>query len=506
MFKQKENEEKTKKKEITGNDLANIINQAKKSSDFTSFSPSIQEEKIFISYYISLVDSEIIQKVLLPSIIAKIDEIQSLTELEAIIPLENMSVTSDEKDINVKLNRGYIFIQFYKNDSKGLLINLKNAETGTRQSNDTENEFSVVGPKVGFVENLQTNIFLLRQKFVASNLVFEEITVGDISKTKIAIAYLDGITNPQYINTVKERLNSVNLGVVYDSSHIDQVITDNSFSVFPLFLSTERVDRATYCLELGQVAILCDGSPYIITAPSTLFDFFISPEDYYLPWVMGSFLRIIRIFSVFFSLFSTAAYVAILTFHYEVIPQDLLGPLIGSRINVPFPPVLEVIFLELTIELLREAGARLPTKVGQTLGIVGGIVIGQASVEAALTSSVLLIVVSLSALASFTTPIFKMSNTIRLIRFPLILLAAMWGGLGIIVGTIIILAHLMRLKSLGNPYMVPFYPFRIKNLGDTIIRSSYDRSKKRPDYLRTLKKFRFKPNPKKDIKEGLDNE
>jgi tetrahydromethanopterin S-methyltransferase subunit G len=486
--------------------LEKVLNNAKKSVDFTCFSPTKNEEKIYISYYKSLVDTEKFQRVLLPNIQANVNNINTLMDLKSFLPIESTEMTDDSSDIILKLNKGFILIQLNKGDKDGLLVNLKLTDSGYRLNNDTENEFSVVGPKVGFIENLETNMYLLRQKFVAAGLTFEEITIGDVSQTKVAIAYLDGTTNPQYINTVRQRLSDIDTSVVFDSSQLDQIITDNSHTPFPLLLSTERVDRTTYALEMGQVAILCDGSPYVITGPSTLFDFFISPEDYYLPWLTGSFFRIIRIFGVLFSFFSTPAYVAVLSFHYEVIPQDLLGPLISSRANVPFPPVLEVIFLELTIEFLREAGARLPTKIGQTLGIVGGIVIGQASVEAALTSNILLIIVSLAALASFTTPIFKMSNTIRLIRFPFIFLAAILGGFGIMIGLIIMLTHLLELKSLGNPYLVPIYPLRAKNLGDTFIRSSYEVTTKRPDYLRTLRKIRYRSDKNKDVKEGLNNE
>ncbi|MGM0836738.1 MAG: spore germination protein [Bacillota bacterium] len=492
------------KKEVK--QLKTVLEESKKSSDFTCFSPSNMEDKIFISYFTSLVDSEKFQRVLLPYIKANIDKINSLEKVKSSLPFENMVITEDATVINDKLNRGYIFIQIKQQDNKGLLVNLRLAESGYRLSNDTENEFSVVGPKVGFIENLETNIFLLRQKFVASKLVFEEVTIGRKSKTRVMIVYIDGLTNPTYIETVRQRLSEIDFGVVFDSSLLDQIITDNSFTPFPLLLTTERVDRTTYALESGQVAIMCDGSPYVVTGPSTLLDFFISPEDYYLPWITGSFFRIIRIFGVIFSLFSTPAYVALLTFHYEVIPQDLLGPIISSRANVPFPPVIEVIFLELTIEFLREAGARLPTKIGQTLGIVGGIVIGQASVEAALTSNILLIVVSLSALASFTTPIFKMSNAIRLIRFPFILLASIWGGFGLLIGVVIMLTHLLKLKSFGNPYMVPLYPFRVKDFTDSFIRSSYEKTTKLPGFLRTLRKTRYQSKKKLDIKEGIDHE
>jgi hypothetical protein len=194
------------------------------------------------------------------------------------------------------------------------------------------------------------------------------------------------------------------------------------------------------------------------------------------------------------------------TFHYEVIPVDLLGPLIKSRANVPFPPLLEVLFLEMTIELLREAGARLPTKIGQTLGIVGGIVIGQAAVAAALTSNILLIIVALSALSSFTTPTITMSNTIRLLRFPFIIMSSLLGGLGIIIGFAVLLCHLFKLKSFETPYMVPLYPFRRNNFQDSFIRSPFRKLNKRPDYLRTKETIKFSPKEKNKQKEDINDE
>lgn len=203
---------------------------------------------------------------------------------------------------------------------------------------------------------------------------------------------------------------------------------------------------------------------------------------------------------------ATPIYVAVTSFHYSVIPWELMGTIIDSRVDVPFMPVVEALFLEITIELLREAGARLPTKVGQTLGIVGGIVIGQAAVAAALTSNILLIFVSLSALASFTTPIYKMSNTIRFLRFPLIGLAALWGGLGIMMGIVLILGHLLRLKSLGNPYLVPMFPFRYKDYRDSFVRSSVEFSYLRPGYLRPLTQKRYNVRPRKDKGDNFNEE
>jgi len=305
---------------------------------------------------------------------------------------------------------------------------------------------------------------------------------------------------------MRQRIVEADIEVIFDSSILDQVISDNSNSPFPLFMTTERVDRAIFSLLSGEVAVLSSGSPYVISGPATVFDFFASPEDYYLPWILASFFRCIRYLGVAFSTLASPFYVAVVTYHYSVIPQSLLGPIIESRTNVPFPPIIEVLLLEVTVEMLREAGARLPTKVGQTLGIVGGVVLGTAAVQAALTSSILIIVVSLSALASFATPIFKMANTIRFLRFPLMGLAAAWGGLGITVGFVFLVGHLLRLKSLGSPYLVPLFPFRIRDYADGFIRSSLSLTYNRPRYLRPLKLERYKVKKPRDRGDRYDNE
>ncbi len=483
--------------------LDDVLIQASKSDDFIQHSLSEDKNGIVISYYQSLVDEEKINQFVLTPLQINSNQINHVDDLIQFIPIEDININSDVDEIELKLTKGYVLVQLNNNQGLGALINTKNSNRGLRKFNDTENEFSVVGPKVGFVEDIDTNMNLLRRQIVSSKLIFEELTIGSLSKTKVLNAYIENITNIEHVNTARQRLKEMDLDVVFDSSLLDQIISDNSNTPFPLFLSSERIDRIVYALLLGQVAILSDGSPYIITGPSTIFDFFISPEDYLLPWVVGSFFRLVRFFGVFFSVFASPIYVAVITYHYVIVPVDLLGPLIESRADVPFPPIFEVLFLEITIELLREAGARLPTKVGQTLGIVGGIVIGQAAVAAALTSNILLIIVALSALASFTTPIFKMANTIRLLRFPFIFFAAIWGGLGIVVALTITIAHLLRLKSLGTPYLVPLYPLRIKDFADSFIRSSFRITTKRPGYLRPQNQTRYRVNEGKD---DFDNE
>lgn len=486
--------------------LDQLLKLSGQSSDFKTTTIFMGKQEVKIFYFSTLIDAKWMQQHLILAVQNRSldSEIKEIEDIKAWIPINDIEITDDLTKIQSNLLKGYAIVQLQENDQTCALVNLA-VNKGLRKNNETENEFSVVGPKVGFIEDLDTNIGLLRNQIKLPNLIIKEILVGTTSKTKVAIIYIEGLTNEQNIQTVEQRLTNIDLDVVFDSSILDQLMSDNSLTPFPLFASTERRERVVYSLISGQVAVLCDGSPYCVTGPSTLFDFFISPEDYYLPWILGSFFRLIRILGVIFSLFATSMYIAIATFHYEVIPKDLLSPLIVSRMNVPFSPFFEVIFLEITIEFLREAGARLPTKIGQTLGIVGGIVIGQAAVEAALTSNILLILVALSALASFTTPIYKMSNAIRFLRFPIIILSAIWGGIGIFIGLGFLFVHIIRLKSFGFPYVVPVFPLRTTEFKDSFIRSSFQILNKRPQHLRPKSLLRYKPKPVKR-KNDLDEE
>lgn len=488
-------------------DLDHLLKLTGQSSDFKKTVILLGKQEVSISYFSTLIDAKWMQQHLILVLQNRSldSDIKGIEDIMAWIPINDIEITDELTTIQSKLLKGYAIVQLHEDDQKCLLVNLADNH-GLRENNDTENEFSVVGPKIGFVEDLDTNIGLLRTLLNIPDLIIKEIIVGTTSKTKVAIIYIDGVTNEQNVQTVEQRLTDIDYDVVFDSSLLDQMMSDNSLTPFPLFVSTERRDRVVYSLTSGQVAVIADGSPYIVTGPATLYDFFISAEDYYLPWILGSFFRLIRIFGVIFSMFASALYVAITTYHYEVIPKDLLSPLIFSRLNVPFPPFFEVLFLEITIEFLREAGARLPTKIGQTLGIVGGIVIGQAAVAAALTSNILLIIVALSALASFTTPIYKMSNTIRFLRFPIIILAAIWGAIGIFIGVGFLFVHVIRLKSLGSPYVVPIYPLRIAELSDGFIRSSFQILNKRPQRLRPKSSVKYLPKKSVKQKNDLDEE
>ncbi|BCC32788.1 spore germination protein GerA [Bacillus sp. UMTAT18] len=487
--------------------IEDLLEKAKKSHDFYQTQLTKTEGYLLISYYTSIIDQKKLEEHIFPIFRAPFyqsNNIKNINDIQKIIPIEDIIITDDIGCIKSKLMTGYAIIQITEKDKCCALVNISNTNAGMRVQNNVENEYSVIGPRIGFIEDITTNLNLLRQTVNTPDLIFKEIHIGTISNTKVVVAYIDGVTNDDYVQTMIQRLEAINYDVVFDSSQLHQIIEDNSNSPFPLLLPTERIDKAAFSLVNGQVVVFNHGSSYAITGPSTLLDFFTSPEDYYFPWVLASFFRVIRILSVLFSIFATPIYIAVLTYHSEMIPRVLLSTLGFSRHNVPFPPVLEVIFLELTIELLREAGARLPTKVGQTLGIVGGIVIGQASVEAGLTSNVLLIIVALAALASFTTPNYKMSNNIRFLRFPLIFFSAVWGGLGIVIGICFILTHITRLESLGAPYTVPLYPLRVKDYSDTFLRLPLNKTEKRKTYLRPKSIWRYHPNPERKKKNDFD--
>ncbi|MEH7176910.1 spore germination protein [Neobacillus vireti] len=450
-----------------------------------------------LKFLATLVDEKTVQDSVLPYLLE--ENFKQIDDAKEIIPLADITVSEDISLIEERLFSGSVVLTVNGNDNRFCFLGAQ--KVIGRNVSLPEVEFSVIGPKESFVESLNQNINLIRKRVPVKELIIEKLTVGTLSRTQIAILYIEGITNTENVDTVRQRIKDIEMDEITDSSYIVQIIADNQNSPFPQLLDTERPDRISAILAEGKVAILVDGSPHALIGPTTLVEFFSSFEDYYLNWILSSFFRLIRLFAVVFSILVTPIYVATLSYHYELIPQDLMSTLVASRRAIPFPPILEALFLELTIELLREAGARLPTKVGQTIGIVGGIVIGTASVQAGLTSNILLIFIALAALASFTTPVYRIGNTIRLLRFPFLLFAELWGMLGILVCFCFLITHLIRLTSLGRPYLEPLYPPRRMDLKDAFIRLSFHKQRKRPFLLDTKQPNRFHKKTAKDKKD-----
>ncbi|MGG4154576.1 spore germination protein [Peribacillus muralis] len=483
-------------------EIRDLFNSFSTSNDFINHQGSYNGVGYWVSYYRSLIDAQELHKSVL-SVIPTMEQI-NLEQLKDSIPIEDTLITSTKTVVEERIMRGNIAIRLDANLDECLLINVV-AQHG-RQVDKPELEFGIISPQEAFVEDIDINLNLVRKRLPLPSLQVTQLTVGTLSKTKVAVLSIDGIVDKENVETVIQRINEVDFDEILDGSHLAQMLYDDTSTLFPLFLYTERPDRIASALAEGKVAMIVDRSSSALIAPTILLEYFITMEDYNMPWVPASAFRLLRIFAVIFSIFATPLYVAVLTYHYELIPKDLLETIVTSRNLIPFQPLIEALFLEISIELLREAAARLPTKVGQTLGIVGGIVIGQAAVVAGLTSNILLIIVALSALASFVTPIYKMGNAIRLLRFPFLVGAQIWGLLGITISAVFLMTHLIKLTSMGHPYLEPIYPFHLKDWKDSFVRLPFNFFKSRPINLRTENTARQPKPQKKIIKKNDFNE
>lgn len=371
-------------------------------------------------------------------------------------------------------------------DGKKKLILLDIRGFEQRGVEEPQTEVMVRGPRDGFNETLQTNIVLIRRRIRDPNLTIQLGQVGRRTKKDFAIMYIKGVADEDLVEEVRYRVSCVDIDDVPETGTIEQLIEDNVLSPFPQILHTERPDRTASSLFNGQVVILLDGTPFSLIAPITLHQLLISPEDYYERWQIGTLVRILRWAASFIALFLPALYIAMVSFHQGMIPTTMALSLAGSREGVPFPAVVEAFIMEGTLELLREAGTRLPRPVGQTIGIVGGLVIGEAAVQAGIVSPIMVIVVAVTAISSFALPYYNVSIAYRILRFSLMIAASIFGLFGIIVVYIAINIHLVGLSSFGSYYLSPFAPFRFVDWLDLVIRAPLSLLRSRKDEPTTL--------------------
>lgn len=349
-----------------------------------------------------------------------------------------------------------------------------------RAIEDTPIESSLSGAHVGFTETVGDNVALIRKQIHNRELKIKELTVGERGKSKLSILYLADVVNPAVLTELEDRIQKVDVDSVINAGTLAEYIEDNPFSPFPQLLLTERPDFAASEILQGRIVTVVDRSPSVIICPASFDSFFKTIDDYSSRWMVASFIRLMRYLGFVIAIFLPATYIAIISFHFEVIPLKLLFSLGASREKIPFPPYIEAFIMEITLEMLREAGIRLPAKIGQTVGIVGGIVIGQAAVEAGIVSNIMVIVVALTAVASFIIPNYDMGSAIRIVRFPMMILASMFGFVGITVGLMSLLAHFITLESLGTPYGSPIAPLRFPDWKDVWIRFPQWAIDKRP--------------------------
>lgn len=385
-------------------------------------------------------------------------------------------------------------VLFIEGTPKAIISSVRKLEA--RSIDEPQTEPLVRGPRDGFVESFQTNATLIRRRIKSCRLKMEVLKIGTLTQTDVAIFYIDGIVNDKLVREVKKRLERIEIDGVLESGYLEEFIEDDPNSIFPQVNTTERPDRLCACLMEGRVGILVDNTPMCLIVPATFPQLLQSPEDYYNRFPYATFTRVLRVITMNIALLLPSLYIAVLTFHQEMLPTPLLISIAGQREGVPFPAFLEALMMELVFEFLREAGVRLPRPIGQAVSIVGALVIGQAAVSAGLVSSAMVMVVSLTAIASFTIPTISGSYVIRLLRFPIMILAASFGLFGVMVGLMAVLIHICQLRSFGVPYLAPLAPLKFSELKDTFIRMPWWAMTRRPTLLKVPDPVRQKPNQK----------
>ena len=343
----------------------------------------------------------------------------------------------------------------------GLLMETRGFEK--RNVQRTVSESVVVGSQEGFVESLRTNITLMRRYVQSPALISEMTTVGKSVPLRIAILYMKGVAREETLAEMRKRVKCVTATVVHGLGQLEQLIEDRPFSLTPQMLLTERPDRAASCVQDGQIVILADGAPYALIAPVTLFHLLHSSDDTFMRWQYGSFLRFIRMLGVLFSLLLPGAYIALTLYHPHLIPMALLTSIAETRAQVPFTALTEILLMEFSFYLINEASTRIPSQMGSVIGIVGGLILGQAAVSASIISPIVIIVVALTGLGNFVIPDYGFTVGMTILRIAIILVSALLGLYGLTLAVFALLCHLCSLRSLGAPFMAPVAPFRPHN-------------------------------------------
>lgn len=394
---------------------------------------------------------------------------------------------SDWKLLFQKLFMGYSILLVEGTDQALAANVIGGARRGIEEP---KTEMAIRGPREGFTESIRTNTSMLRRKIRSPKLWMEQWTIGEISQTPVCIMYIKGLVDENVLVDLRERLDAIRIDGILESGYIEELIADQKWSPFPTVLNNERPDAVAGNLLEGRIAIMVDGTPFVLVVPAILNMFFQASEDYYQRFDITTFLRMLRFVSFLIALLMPSIYVAIVGYHQEMIPTQLLLKLAAQREGVPFPAYLEAFIMEFVFEILREAVVRMPSAAGNTISIVGGLVIGQSVVEAGIVSPAVVIVVAFTAIASFVSPTYSLGIAARLLRFLLLLAASTLGFYGIGLVVLVLILHLSNIRSFGMPYIKPFAPFFLKDMKDTLVRAPHWMMRVRPEMLASKNKTR----------------
>ena len=404
---------------------------------------------------------------------------------DCLVPLNNLKKQTELNKIVESINSGdcALFV-----DTLEIAFDIDVKGFKQRSVDTPQNENIINGPQEAFVENIRINTSLLRRILNNENLIIESMQVGEISKTQIAICYMQNIANPDLVKEIKYRIKNIKLDSLLSSGQLAQLIEENERIDIPTLLETERPDKCCKFLMQGRAVVLVNGNPYAIIAPAVLVDFLASPEDTNLKTIFANFLKVLRIIAYFITLLAPGIFIAVTGFHHEILPTELLFSILASRENVPFPIIFELILMEISFELIRESGIRVPAPIGATLGIVGALILGDAAVSAHIVSPILIIVVAITGLSSFAIPDFAFSFHLRVYRFIFTLLGFCAGFIGIGAGLLVYINMLCSMKSFGVSFVSPLTSSFSSHLGSFFVKPAW-KYEKRPGYVLPKKKY-----------------
>lgn len=407
-----------------------------------------------LCFYASLVDAKEVQKIL--------DTIYARLDTEKPFWSETLLTTLQDFSLPQAIERACQGETLVILPDTGEMLTLNIINEVRRNLEEPINEHILRGSHEGLIERADTNLALIRRRVNNPALVIKSFSIGHQTKTKAYYLYMDGVVQPETLQEIEKRIAAIQIDYFYSIGQLSDALEDSVLSPFPQLLNTEHPDRVVANLVEGKVVIMTNISPSALIGPVTFFSFYQTPDDYNGRVVVGTFYKMVRLLSFITAVFLPAFYIAVISFHFEVLPLELSNQVKNDVNDIPYRPLIEALILEIIMELIRESSIRLPQSVGQTIGIVGGLVIGDAIVSAGLVSNLMVIVVALTAISSYVVPSVELNSTIRMLRFPFMVLASLFGFLGIVVGIVILLIHLISLTSIKQPYFSPIVPFQPK--------------------------------------------
>lgn len=456
--------------------MTNLKDKFNNSEDLIIFEfDTLGDTEALVVYINGLIDKKALNEFVIKPLI---NNLISVYDIKSSIYISEIQEIYNINESIKAIVDGHVVL-FMEGIETGYILNL--CRYDKRAITESGVEQVIRGPKESFVEDIYVNKSLIRRKIRNNNLIFEQFVFGEQTNTQVCIVYINGIVNQDILAELKARFKKIKTDAILDVSYIEEYIEDAPNSLVRTAYHTEKPDVLAGKILEGRIGIICDGSPNVITVPKIFIEDLMDSEDYYSKPKFASFLRIIRYLSFFISIFLVGIYIAITNFHQEMIPTQLLITLAGQREGVPFPSLLEALLMILFYEIIKEAGLRLPKNIGQTVTLIGGLVIGQAAVEAGLVSAIMVIVVSAAGVSEFVIPQFR--EMIVIYRILLIILGGLFGLFGIFSGLIISSFHLLSIKSFGVPYLFPIAPYDKEGFKDFLRRAPLNKMNYRPKYI-----------------------